>query len=457
MAVFKNSSTLLTTGYNGFGQLGNGNLTTESTLSTVLGLPNGHANMVSMGADHTLALSFSNMSSVYACGSNYHGQLGNATIGGAAIATSGTGAYSDTFVKLTFPGRVTAISAGGFHSLAIVGGTGTPPAPGLPYILTTPGTVYAWGYNGFGQLGDGTENLTDSSLPLPVPLPGQGAYLMATQVAAGGGHSLALDSSGFVWAWGDNTYGQLGTNPTTGLPDCLYSPHAQQVEITSATPLTPLANIMQIAAGGSTSYALEYPVTTNGVTTQKIWAWGFNGMGQLGYDPTLPATPYSLPQVNNNQSVDVNSYTPVLVPVPIVSVLVNSIQTPVTIVKIAAGADHVLALMSDGSVMAWGFNNLGQVGNNNNTVTLTNNLITSAGDHTRIFTPVHVLFNGTAVVGSGAPMSNVTDIMAFGNSSMALMNGKWYGWGDNSFGQLGNPVSNTSIAYLLLPTPIQGF
>ena len=71
--------------------------------------------------------------------------------------------------------------------------------------------------------------------------------------------------------------------------------------------------------------------------------------------------------------------------------------------------------------------------------------------------PTRVLFGGTAVIGSGAPFTGVTDIIAFGNQSLALAGGAWYGWGDNSFGQLGNPIATNSVGYLLVPAKVQGF
>ena len=425
-AIFgSNSSSLLTTGYNGFGQLGNGNLNTESVLASVVGLT--HVDKVATGGDHTLALVFSNHSSIYAWGSNYHGQLGNATVGGVAIPTTGSGAYSDTPVKIPLHGLVTDISAGGFHSLAVV----ADPATGIP-------TAYAWGYNGFGQLGN--QGLVDSSLPVQVQQAGQNALGNITAVAAGGGHSLALDSDGFVYAWGDNAYGQVGTDPTAPLG--AFATSANQVQVITVTPpsKTSLTNIAQIAAGASTSYAL-----TNDGTT--VWAWGYNGMAQLAMNPALTGNPFALPgqQVN----LQVNSYNPVAVTIPLSLFSPTGLPAGTTILKIAAGLDHVLALLSNHTVMAWGFNNFGQVGNNNNS--------TTPFDNSRVFTPVLVLTGGSALVGSGTTMTGVTDIKAFGNSSMARVNGVWYGWGDNSFGQLGNPVSATSIGFLLIPAIVQGF
>src|SRR5437868_3500024 len=78
--------------------------------------------------------------------------------------------------------------------------------------LTPNGTVYAWGHNGYGQLGDGDME-TQTSTPVPVALSG------VVAVAGGNLHSLALKNDGTVWAWGWNSYGQLGDG-TTGDPSC---------------------------------------------------------------------------------------------------------------------------------------------------------------------------------------------------------------------------------------------
>jgi alpha-tubulin suppressor-like RCC1 family protein len=386
--IFGSHSTVLTTGYNGFGQLGNGNLNSQSSLAaTVPAL--GPMDRSATGADHTLVLAFSNVSSVYAWGSNNHGQIGS------SIATTGTGAFSSNPVKIPLHGAVTEIAAGGFHSLAVVDGT-----------------AYAWGYNGYGQLGDDT--FADNTTPKPVKASVGGNVINVTRLAAGGGHSLALTNIGTIYAWGYNGYGQLGKDPTAPLNT--YANIAEPVQVNGAV----LQNIVQIAAGGSSSYALENDVDpdTGEITTQKLWAWGYNGMGQLGLDPATTEF----------------KYTPTAIALP---------ATAGKIAKISAGWDHLLMLADDGTVWAVGFNGYGQLGNND----ITSNL----SDTTNKFTPVQVLGP------TGGILSGVTDIIAFGNHSLARVSGVWYGWGDNGFGQLGNPVSTSSIGYLLAPTLVQGF
>ena len=97
--------------------------------------------------------------------------------------------------------QATQVSAGGWHSLALGGD----------------GNAYAWGYNSTGQLGN--NNSSDSSVPVRVRDPASPANaskeLQATQVSAGGWHSLALGGDGNAYAWGYNRYGQLGNNSTS--------------------------------------------------------------------------------------------------------------------------------------------------------------------------------------------------------------------------------------------------
>jgi alpha-tubulin suppressor-like RCC1 family protein len=141
---------------------------------------------IAAGAYDSLALTSSG--AVYAWGYNADGELGN-----------GKTASSDVPVKVKLPGKATAIAVGG--NLYGVGGTIAGPGHGL--ALTSSGSVYAWGYNVDGQLGNGRTK--SSSVPVKVKLPGK-----ATAIAAGELHSLAMTSSGAVYAWGGNNLGQLG-------------------------------------------------------------------------------------------------------------------------------------------------------------------------------------------------------------------------------------------------------
>ena len=134
-----------------------------------------------------------------------------------------------------------AIAGGYLHSLAVQNGG-----------------VYAWGYNGRGQLGSG--NTADSSTPMPINSLSSGV----TAIAGGGLHSLALQN-GAVFAWGSNAYAQLGDDSITN----------------SSTPLaisSLSSGVTAIAAGDSHSLAVQ-----NGA----VYAWGGNSEGELGSGTTV--------------------------------------------------------------------------------------------------------------------------------------------------------------------------
>jgi len=416
--IFRNHSAM-TVGYNGFGQLGDGTLNTNSVAKFVPGL--GHLAGGAAGGEHTLV--FGNDSSVMAWGYNLYGQLGD-----PAVSTSGTGAYSASPVKVPLHGIVSAVAAGEFHSLAVANGL-----------------AYAWGFNDFGQIGNGT--LVNQLVPVRVQMDQSGTPLGSAQapvmqVAAGGSHSLALLSDGSVWAWGYNAYGQLGIDPT--LPNGTYQAFPVQVyQLNNGLNPKKLSNIEQIAAAGIYSLALENDRDSSGtITGQTLWAWGYNGMGQLGQDPVLVPTSF--------QPVQLYTYPGTLfVTTP------GAAPAPLVIRKVSAGLDHVMLLMSppdhttpDASWVVYtvGFNGSGQLGNGNVINSFT--LVQAIGQ---------VSANPTLVGGA-------MDIIAFGSSSLAQLLplrgdglGNWYGWGDDGSGQLGNPISNTSLGYLLVPSLVQGF
>jgi hypothetical protein len=174
-----------------------------------------------------------------------------------------------------------------------------PPPPGC----ATTCTVRAWGYNGSGELGDGTTS--DSAVPLQVS-----GLTGVTAIAGGFETAYALRSDGTVWAWGDDSYGQLGDGTS------VYS--AVPVQVSGLTGVT------AIAGGFRAAYALRADGT--------VWAWGDNSFWQLG-DGTA-----------------VSSWVPVQV----------SGLTGVT--AIAGGFDAAFALRADGTVWAWGLNGSGALG-----------------------------------------------------------------------------------------------
>jgi alpha-tubulin suppressor-like RCC1 family protein len=164
-----------------------------------------------------------------------------------------------------------------------------------------------------------------STSPIPVSLP---AGTVVTSAATGHNFDLAATSAGQVYAWGYNAYGELGDNSTA----TSFLPVA--VQLPAGTDIT------AVAAGHDTSYALT--------STGQIYAWGYNLDGELGIgNSTGPATCSGQPC----------SLTPVAVQLP----------AGVTVIAIAAGARHALALTSTGQIDSWGYNVDGELGIGNST------------------------------------------------------------------------------------------
>jgi YD repeat-containing protein len=228
--------------------------------------------------------------------------------------------------------------------------------------LKSDGTVWAVGSNDFGQLGDGTTTERIS----PVQVSGLSGVIA---IAAGREHSLALKNDGSVWAWGRNAAGQLGDGTTT--------------DRTTPVQVSGLASVAAVATTGTHSLALKSDGT--------LWAWGSNTYGQVGDGTTT------------------NRTTP----------------TQVTglsgVAGIAAGGNHSLAVKSDGTAWAWGANAAGQLGD---------------GTTTNRSAPVQV---------SG--LSGATAVAAGGNHSLALQSDATvWAWGRNDGGQLGDGTTSNRSA-----------
>lgn len=273
--ALKSDGTVWAWGDNSYGQLGDGTTTSSYIPVQVANLTGVIA--IAAGFDHCLALT--NNGEVKAWGINAYGQLGNGTFGSSSIPVDVSGLNSG----------VISISAGLAHSLAITNGGG----------------VKAWGSNDFGQLGDGTAK--NSATPVDV----NGLTSGVIAIAAGTAHSLALNSEGTVWAWGRNHYGQLGDTTTTD-----RSSPVQVTSLTGITAISAgfahslaLTNVGGVKAWGNNGLGqlgdgsmmnsptpVDVSGLTSGVTVISAglahslalksnctgWAWGRNQYGQLG-------------------------------------------------------------------------------------------------------------------------------------------------------------------------------
>uniref|UniRef100_A0A1B6BZZ7 BTB domain-containing protein n=1 Tax=Clastoptera arizonana TaxID=38151 RepID=A0A1B6BZZ7_9HEMI len=178
------------------------------------------------------------------------------------------------------------------------------------------GEVFTWGQNGYGELGNGLTN--QSLVPTQVPQPLSGRVVI--DVACGSHHTLALTEEGEVFAWGWNNCGQVGS----GIGSNQNGPRKVSASLGGK-------KIVSICCGQTSSMA----VVDNG----EVYAWGYNGSGQLG--------------VGNN-----TNHTN---PARVVG-LCN-----VVIVKVVCGYAHTLALSDQGELFAWGANTHGQLATDNKT------------------------------------------------------------------------------------------
>jgi alpha-tubulin suppressor-like RCC1 family protein len=131
--------------------------------------------------------------------------------------------------------------------------------------LKTDGTVWAWGGNDFGQLGDGSN--TNRNVPVQVQGPGGVGFLSdVTAVSQGMYHTVALKSDGTLWAWGYNGVGQNG--------DGTFMERDAPVQVLGPGGVGYLTDIVGISGGNGSTTALKSDGT--------VWAWGYGGNGQLG-------------------------------------------------------------------------------------------------------------------------------------------------------------------------------
>ena len=230
-----------------------------------------------------------------------------------------------------------------------------------PGITPTP-ALWVWGDNNFGQLG--VNDTTTRSTPVTTLLGGTNWK----SIACGSNHTVALKTDGTLWSWGVNNFGQLGVNNTGN-------------RFTPVTTLLGGTNWKSIACGFSYTVALK--------TDGTLWSWGSNSYGQLGINnTTIRSTPVTTLLGGTNWK------------------------------SIAGGANHTVALKTDGTLWNWGFNSYGQLGINNS--------ITRS-------TPVTTLLGGT----------NWKSIDCGYFHTVALKtDGTLWSWGANNFGQLG--VNNTT-------------
>ena len=328
--ALKADGTLWTWGSNGFGALGDGTNVDKkvpvqvTTLSSVKGIAGGGSFSVAVKSDGT----------VWTWGANFSGQLGDGTTTNRVLPMQVQGLTG-----------VSAIAAGQFHALA----------------LKSDGTVWAWGANTNAELGDGTT--TNRFTPVRVS-----GLTSVSSISAGDGHSLAVRTDATLWTWGKNIWGQIGDGTNTS----------------RAIPVQVMTGVASAKAGGKGNGAAHtLAIKTDG----GLWAWGYNGNGQLGdggtTDRRLPVQiggVFGISAISGGSlfSMALKSDGSVLTwgnddrgQLGNRRELQRSIPTQVVqiagVTAVSASQDHSLALKSDGSVWAWGSNFSGELGDGTST------------------------------------------------------------------------------------------
>jgi alpha-tubulin suppressor-like RCC1 family protein len=350
-------------GRNPFGQVGpgpgpEGVKTPQEIIETTVPGRGPHGTAIAAGAYHALVVAADG--TVWAWGANHAGQLGD-----------GTQLDREKAVNVHTPGgvltNVITVAAGQSHSLA----------------LRSDGSVWAWGDNQYGQLGDGTTENRDTAVKVSGLEFTRDVRDRVIAIAAGGWFSLALQSDGTIRAWGSNQWGQLG--------DGTFEDRTKPVVVIQrARGGDPLDRVKAIAAGYGFSLALR----ANG----SVLAWGSNGNGALGSGQFGGANP-----IPGRVRTGVASG----------GLLTN-------VIAIAGGGDHALALIADGTVRAWGLNAWGQLGNDTKIGSALPDVVRAHG-------------------GTSESLELVTAIAAGALHSLALLSdGTVRAWGSNAFGQLGD-------------------
>ena len=371
--------------------------------------------IVQMAASDNASYVLNSHGTVYVWGYNGQGRLG---LGNTTNTSTPTAIPRSSFNNKT----IVQIAAGDAHAAA----------------LADDGTVFTWGGNGQGPLGDGTTTQKTSPIALPASA---FSNKTITKITAGWSHTLALASDGTVFAWGRGDKGQIGNNTTT---------------MTNTSPIALSAASFggkTVRTFGTTSGLNSFIITTDGT----VYGWGQNTHGELGIGTTADrTTPSAIPAASfdnkpvaqiagssyrtlgrttdgsvyiwaqialseNGEVVTQSSTTPTLID--------RSNFGGNAIADIAAGISHNLALATDGSLYIWGQNNMAQFGNGSTT-------------HSTAVFAMPASSHGNTVLGK---------VIAGGSYSLAATtSSRLYAWGYNYYGQLGDGSTATRSTPVLL-------
>lgn len=408
-------------GVNSYGQLGDNSQTSRLTPVPVPGVSNIIA--VIAGENHSVALRADG--TVWAWGYNGYGQLGDTTT-----------TMRTTAVPVNGLSAVVQIGVGQNHTIA----------------LRSDGTVWAWGYNANGQLGDGTATQRNSPVKV-IGLTG------VTNIAGGNSHVLAFKSDGSVWAWAYGGYGELGGGDTPGNQLAPKEVVGLSRDNFSVTP--GVTGVAGVGAGWNSSFVWKLDGT--------VWVWGRNDNNQLGDGTTIS-------RVIPIKLEGFRLWT--LSNAPVFQVAMSDFRNTGMVV---GGGDHTLALKDDGRVWSWGYNAYGQLGNGNTAVQYTPGTVSTGGrigpnligvvmvaagsSHSLALCSDGTVwawgYNGNGQLGDSTTTSRSVPVQVLGLSGVAMIaageqhsfalkaDGTVWAWGYNGYGQLGDGTTANKL------TPVQ--
>ena len=339
------------------------------------------ASMAATGASHTVALKADG--TLWAWGLNDSGQLG---------VSPEKMERSNIPIQVGSANDWKAAAAGGYHTVA----------------LKEDGTLWAWGWNDYGQLGfanseeNGCTNIEEYlCCTAPVQI---GTDTDWKSVAAGYEHTVALKTDGSLWAWGDNYYSQIGTVDEVNGCDTYFDDDSKSNRWFCPTPVRIGLdnNWKEVSAG----YAHNMALKTDG----SLWAWGWNYLGRLGVDPE-----------KEEQNCGYGE---------IYDVMYSYCYNPVQVgldkdwkTVAAAGGSHTTALKTNGSLWVWGDNRYGQLG------------ISMNHDICNDNDPEQYFCSAPVQVGTDTNWASV----AVGDAHTVALktDGSLWAWGSNDYYQLG--------------------
>jgi alpha-tubulin suppressor-like RCC1 family protein len=304
-------------------------------------------------------------------GGNSYGDLGQ----GPSAALQG----STTPLPVTLPKPATEIAVGGYSA----------------FVLLNDGTVWSWGYNVYGELGQGTASGSVNDL-VGVPTPGQitGLPGPASAIAAGTHHACAL-VAGNAWCWGEDGEGEVGDGIFRTSPPW---------DVDAPVKVGGLGKVTALAAGSEHTCA---------ISDGALVCWGLNGTGQLG------------------SSFGVGAVT---TPEPV------SLPAGTQITSLALGGNQSCAILAGGTCECWGENNYGQLGQGTFSATMT------AFPEDGIVTPAPI------AAAADGPITATAVTMGEIEGCAVAASEALYCWGFNDYGAVGTG-SNTTTAPLGIATP----